>query len=168
MPLSTARSALALPYLLLLLALVGCGGDEPASTDTDATYTVRGVVRQLPDASVPGTSFTVHHEPVPDFVDSSGETVGMDAMAMPFPVADDDLLEGVEVGDRVRMTFEVDWDGSPPMQVVELEELPADTALEFETGVVTRLDFESGSLDDSEVQRGGAGESEAGAAEPGG
>lgn len=136
-----------------LFGLAGCGGDgssSGASADSSAgssvqAYTVRGVVRGLPDASRPGSDFFVHHEAIPDFVNDEGETVGMGSMAMPFPVPDPAILEGVTVGDKVSMRFEVEWEGSPPLRVVALEVLPPETVLDFETPT-----NESDSVDESE------------------
>ncbi len=52
---------------------------------------------------------------------------------MPFAVADDKLLEGVAVGDKVSVTLEVHWEGeAEPLQITEVEVLPADTMLTFE------------------------------------
>ncbi|MEM9557645.1 MAG: copper-binding protein [Acidobacteriota bacterium] len=147
-----------------IAVLTGCGGD--AATAPDATYETRGIVRQLPDASLPGSELMVHHEAIDSFVDSSGETVGMGSMAMPFPLADAAMLEGLEVGDRVRMVFTVDWDGSPPLEVIELEALPADSRLSFEQGLVRSIDFESGDLEALDTSGDGASDNDASDAQP--
>lgn len=141
-----------------LFGLVGCGGDASSSkapADSSASpsvqsYTVRGVVRGLPDASRPGSDFYVQHEAIPDFVNDEGESVGMGSMAMPFPVADPAILEGVAVGDKVSMRFEVEWEGSPPLRVVAVEPLAPETALDFEKPV-----GESDSIDESESTEAG-------------
>ena len=129
------RLAATTTLTLALTLLVSACGETPAadSEPTVQSYTVRGIVRALPDPARQGTDLYVHHEAIPDFVNDRGESVGMDSMAMPFPVADPTVLDGVAVGDRVTMRFEVEWDGSPPLRVVALEPLPADTVLDFET-----------------------------------
>lgn len=125
---------------LLVAALLGCGGDERApaeeepATPPDQSYSVRGEVVALPDARRPDDrQLRVRHESIPDFVGFEGEVVGMASMSMPFPLAADVDLEGVEPGDPVEMTFEVRWEGSPPIRIVELRELPPGTELDFET-----------------------------------
>lgn len=125
--------------LMTLVLAAGCGAPEPATEDPptdppDQTYTVRGEVRGLPRKGDDPRQIRIRHEPVPDFVGFEGDVVGMASMTMPFPLADSVDLDDVEEGDKVEMTFEVRWEGSPPLQVVELHELPADTELDFESG----------------------------------
>jgi Cu/Ag efflux protein CusF len=113
--------------LVLLLVLLGCGQAPPedAAPETSAAvYEVRGVVRQLPAADQPSKEVQIRHEAIPDFVDMEGRQVGMDAMTMPFPVKDLQLLDGIAVGDRVLFRFRVDWNGSPPLELVAMEKLP--------------------------------------------
>lgn len=127
--------------LLAVLLLGACGGGEPAETGedeaagpADQSYTVRGEVVAPPDRERRGVrQLRVRHEAIPDFVGFDGEVVGMASMTMPFPVAPDVSLEGVEPGDPVELTFEVRWEGSPPLRIVGLRKLPPGTALDFET-----------------------------------
>lgn len=125
--------------LLVAGLLAACGGGEPAAPEAeepsgppDQTYTVRGEVVALPDLERGAErQLRVRHEAIPDFVGFEGEVVGMASMVMPFPVAAGVDLEGLEAGDPVEMTFEVRWEGSPPLQVVELRRLPEGTELDF-------------------------------------
>lgn len=139
------------PVLLLTLILsagllAGCGGTggeeatpaaddagtAPQAAEDDARrYEVRGEITAVPDPEDPLSNLVIRHEAIDDFVSFEGEVVGMSSMSMPFPVADDVSLEGVEVGDKVEFTLLVDWEGDPAYQVVRLEELPADTELEY-------------------------------------
>jgi Cu/Ag efflux protein CusF len=116
---------------LLLLALGACHREPAAAPEglgpPDATYTVRGVVWQLPGPA--GDELTVHHEAIPEFVDRKGERSGMDSMTMPFGVAPDVTLADVTAGDKVAMTFELRWQDAQPLRIVRLEELPPDTEL---------------------------------------
>lgn len=115
-------------FLVLVVActgLVACGGGSgdgstPAADDDTAIqrYEVDGIVRQLPGPG--GKEFMVRHVAIPDFVGSSGDTVGMDAMTMGFPVADGVDLSAIAPGDTVVFTFEVDWDGSPPLRLTAI------------------------------------------------
>lgn len=123
-----------------LLLLAACGGEPPADrsggepeTPPDQTYTVRGQLVALPGRDASQRRIRVRHEAIPEFVGVEGEVVGMASMTMPFPLADDVSLEGLETGDKVEMTFEVRWDGSEPLRVVELRELPPGTTLDFES-----------------------------------
>ncbi|MCG8456342.1 MAG: copper-binding protein [Holophagales bacterium] len=123
------------PGLLLaagaaLLLANGCEREPEVEPDR---YTTRGIVRQLPETSRPGSELFIHHEEIPEFRDMDGENTGMGSMMMPFPVAEPALLDGLEVGDRVSFTFEVRWQGSPPIRVTGIEPLPDDTRLGFET-----------------------------------
>jgi len=135
------RPTLAAALLCLTLAAAGCGGsgsagraqaDEPAEPP-DQTYTVRGEVAGMPREGDELRQIRIHHEPLPDFVGFEGKVVGMASMTMPFPLADAVDVGGIEDGDKVEMTFEVRWEGSPPLRVVKIEELPADTPLDFDS-----------------------------------
>ena len=120
----------------LLAFLAGCAGGEgpseggAATTATTArTYTLRGVVLELPAAA--DGSLTLRHEALPEFVDHMGNQVGMDSMAMPFPLARDVALEGVAEGDPIAITLVVDWEAEQPILVTNVRELPPSTELEL-------------------------------------
>jgi Cu/Ag efflux protein CusF len=104
------------------------GGDNAVRGDNAAqsarSYTVRGVVRQLPDPADPSAQLLIRHEAVPDFVDVDGQQTGMPAMTMPFTPPADLSLEGIEIGDSVELTFTVDWNASPAMELTALRKLP--------------------------------------------
>lgn len=95
-------------------------------------YEIRGIVRQLPSARSPGSTLQIRHEAIPDFVKADGEVVGMQSMTMPFAVADEALLAGLDVGDKVAATIEVRWQGKDPLRITALEKLPPETVLGFE------------------------------------
>ncbi len=63
---------------------------------------------ELPDPANPTREFRVHHERIPDFKTAEGKVVGMNEMEMPFPVSDPKLLDGIQAGDLVEITF-ADW-----------------------------------------------------------
>lgn len=139
MPLPIPTGRLAGPVLLAaffsacLLHLAACSGSAPEPVEADPDlYSTRGIIRQLPDASRPGSELFIHHEAIPEFVDIHGEPKGMGSMTMPFPVTSAEQLDGLAVGDRVGFEFEVRWQGSPPMRITRIEPLPAETRLEFE------------------------------------
>ena len=97
---------------LMLVASAACEG-EPANAAESMTdsYDTQGEVRRIErDAN----SITIAHEDVPGY---------MPAMTMPFAVEDLSLLEGIEVGDRVRFTFEPRSGGQHVL--TSIDKLPA-------------------------------------------
>lgn len=117
----------------ILAAAVVCVGackdDAPtpaAATPPEAVYTVRGRIVSLPEASKPGSSLQLMHEPIDNFVRQDG-TLGMDSMTMPFPLAKGVSLDGLAAGDAVEATFEVRWKSQPRFQTTKLVKLPANT-----------------------------------------
>ncbi len=117
------------------LAAAACSGGGAAGGGGTAAaaqrYEVRGEVRSVPDPGDPLSNLVIRHEAIDGFVGMDGAVVGMDSMSMPFPVAEGVSLEGLEAGDAVGFTLEVDWDGDPAYQVTRLEELPAGTEIEY-------------------------------------
>ncbi|MBI5067584.1 MAG: copper-binding protein [Deltaproteobacteria bacterium] len=112
---------------LLLLAACRDPAPPPPPAQVDR-YVVRGEIARLP--SRPGDELSVRHEAIPAFKDRSGAVVGMDAMVMGFAVGKSLPLAGLAVGDKVRVTFAVDW-AQPSLTIEKLEPLPADTLLQF-------------------------------------
>lgn len=106
------------------LWLGGCKQDEAAAP---ATYTVRGQIETLPASG--GQSLFVHHEAIPTFVTHDGKQAGMMSMTMGFAVVPGVSLEGLAKGDKVELTFAVDWDGSPATQITAIRKLPPETEL---------------------------------------
>jgi Cu/Ag efflux protein CusF len=117
--------------ILVLLVILGLTACRSKSPDSGRIYTVRAQVVRLPDPANPGTGLTLNHEAVDDFVDRSGEVVGMDPMSMPFPVAEGVSLDGIQVGDVVEVELRVDWGGDPEVAITGVRELPAGTKLVF-------------------------------------
>ena len=114
---------------------LGCSGESGETSEPDRpakTYEARGVVHRLPAAGTPAAELFIHHEAIPSFESIDGEITGMDAMAMGFPVPEPGLLEGLQVGDKVAFSLQVDWDGSPPLLITALQKLPDDTLLSLE------------------------------------
>lgn len=126
---------LALTALMVLTSasLLACSGEPrpapDASGDSVQRYVVEGILTQLPSA--PGRELMIRHEAIPEFVGASGDTVGMNAMTMGFPVSDESLLKGFSAGDSILFTFEVRWGGERPLRLTAIEELPPGSVLEF-------------------------------------
>ena len=128
-PLRPTAAALA---ALVLLAACGTGGEAPADGGDVDTYEVRGVVVSVPDPADELSNLAIRHEAIDDFRSIEGEVVGMDAMTMPFPVAEGVDLAPIAPGDEVEFTLEVEWEGEPPYRVTRIEELaPGAAELEF-------------------------------------
>jgi hypothetical protein len=123
-----ARAVRLTVLLLILGTVVSCTGKGP---DSGRTYTTRGQVIQLPDPANPATGLTLNHEAVDQFMDRQGEIVGMDPMSMPFPVAKDVSLEGLQVSDVVEFDLHVDWSQEPAAEITRIRKLPAGTKLDF-------------------------------------
>lgn len=111
-------------------ALTGCSKDTPEQVEsTSVAYTTRGQIVQVPDPDSPLSDLQIHHEEIPEFVSKSGEVVGMREMTMPFPPAEGVSLRGLNVGDKVEVVFEVDWDNKPYFQMTKITKLAPETEL---------------------------------------
>jgi len=108
-------------------------GGEESEASRVRRYDVRGQVVQVPDPADPLSDLVIRHEAIPDFEGIDGVKVGMSSMAMPFPRAPQVRLEGIEPGDKVAFTFEVDWQADPAYRITRLEQLDDATELEFAT-----------------------------------
>jgi hypothetical protein len=128
---------------LRFVALVVAGGllaacrdgarEAPAESGIPAgprRYSVRGEVLHLPEPGV--ADFTVRHEAVPDFVGIEGRVVGMESMAMSFPLAASASTRGLSVGDKIAFVLAVDW-AKPSIAIERIERLPPETVLDFRT-----------------------------------
>ncbi len=121
---------------LSLAAIPGCrSGETPSAADAGPArqllrYTVRGEVARLPDPTRAGGEIYVRHEAIDDFVDRSGQEVGMASMIMPFRVEPPLHVRGLAVGDKVELRFAVDW-SRPAFWLEGIEKLPAATPLRF-------------------------------------
>jgi len=106
----------------------GVQGEQPA-----ATYTVQGVVKMLPPAAQPGNDKTivVLHQAVPRFKDQEGKEVGMMAMPMPFTLAPNLDMAGIEVGSKVEFTFGIFWKAPTPTRILSIKKLPDETQIHF-------------------------------------
>lgn len=108
-------------FLLALGAVTipGCSSSPPADEGPVQVYEVDGVVARLPGG--PGTELMITHEEIPGFVNAEGDTVGMAAMTMGFPVAEELSLEGFAPGDSVAIRFEVRWGQPKPLRLTRMD-----------------------------------------------
>ena len=105
--------------VVAVLATVGCSSDPPAAEGPVQAYEVDGVLARLPEG--PGTELMITHEEIPGFVNAEGDTVGMAAMTMGFPPAEEVSLEGFAPGDSVAIRFEVRWGQPKPLRLTHME-----------------------------------------------
>lgn len=106
--------------------------EPPAAAVSDArTYVVRGEVISLPQAGKPGTQFIVKHEPIDDFRGADGRIVGMNSMGMPFTPGKGVSLEAIEPGDKIELTWVMQWRPEAGEYVESVRKLPVNTPLRF-------------------------------------
>ena len=108
---------------LLLAVLPGCG----QTPNYEHTYTTRGIVVSLPGEKA-YEEFIVHHETIPTYQSING-SVGMNEMAMSFPVPDQSILEGLAVGDKIELVFGERFEPKHRIGVISVKKLPAETEL---------------------------------------
>ena len=114
-----------------LALLAGCGAPSaPPAGPPDATYAVRGEIRQLPRPE--GNEILIRHEAVPDLKDANGKVVGMASMTMPFALGAGVDRSRLAVGDRISFTLEVRWNAGDPVTVTNVAPLPPGTRLDFD------------------------------------
>jgi hypothetical protein len=135
--------------LVALLFVLGgtivpaCQDSADNATDADASaqptnrYVVRGMVTQTPAPANPRSEFLVRHEPIPAFKANYNETTptGMNAMIMPFPLADGVDISGLQVGDKITLEFvvfyEADTGDIASYRTTTITPLEPDTELNF-------------------------------------
>jgi Copper binding periplasmic protein CusF len=132
--------ALVILPAVLLVVLAPLAACKPRQTARQGgrTYTVRGQVIQLPDPAQPGSGLVLQHEAVDDFVGRDGTVVGMDPMAMPFPVAPGVSLAGIAPADVVEFDLNVDWKADPAVAITRVRKLPPGTKLVFRAAKLPR------------------------------
>lgn len=142
---------------LAAIAITACEKQNTHATDQtesaaapDVYTDILGIVASLDDG-MPASEFKIHHEHIPGFKTRTGEVnvtpdgiPGMKAMVMPFPVAESVDLSGIEVGDKVRFSFVVNWGGSPPWQLTAIEEIDPSTEISFENKAVVETGEDAG------------------------
>lgn len=101
-----------------------------STTTPDASYTLRGVIDTLPQATGPDKYIKIHHEELPTFKNKKGEVVGMPEMIMDFEqIAPEVRVQDYKVGDVVEFTFEVRWSPRVVTRVTQMRKLEAGTNL---------------------------------------
>ncbi len=136
----TQAARLVVCLLVSCCALAACNRADDADSQSSAAsfdvhqYVVRAEIITLPTETDPDAELKIRHEMIPDFHGQDGQH-GMKAMTMPFPTADELDLSPFSVGDKVSLTFTVDYDRQEDKllayRATKLEPLPADTTLVF-------------------------------------
>jgi Cu/Ag efflux protein CusF len=117
------KSTLEIACAGALLLAAGCGRSGQGHD-----YTVRGLLVQAPDSRA---GLYLYHEAIDDWVGRDGKLEGMDAMAMPYPVAPGVSLDGIKANDKVEITIHADWQSDTPVEVTRVRKLSPDTQLVF-------------------------------------
>jgi len=122
--------------LALAAVLAACRQRTPEARAEPRRYSVRAEILRLPDARR-FSEMVVRHEAIDDFVDETGQVVGMDAMEMSFPVTAPLSARGLAVGDKVALRFTVDFQKAS-LAIEQIEKLPANTALRWAPAASSR------------------------------
>ena len=120
---AVTRAMVVVMLLVNVGALIACSSDSP-KTPPEYSYTIRGMITQLPSSQGRGTQLMIRHEAIPDFVDEKGVRVGMNEMTMPFTLSSPKLLGNLRVGDEVEFVLEVRWRSDPLDQITAIHKLP--------------------------------------------
>jgi Cu/Ag efflux protein CusF len=121
------REALKSSLILVCLAVLLAAGCRP---QRGQSYTVRAEVVELPsDAN--GHLFVLHHEAIDGFVSRDGKADGMDAMTMPFLVANNVPLAQIQPNDKVEVLVHVDWQADRAVEITGMRKLSPGLHLEF-------------------------------------
>jgi Cu/Ag efflux protein CusF len=136
----TQASRIAACSLVVFCALTSCNrAEETAQADQAPAielhqYTVRGEIVSRPTETDPDTELLVRHEMIPDFRGQGGH-LGMNSMTMPFPIAEALSLDSFAPGDKVALTFTVDFDAAEDRllayRATKIDPLPEDIELVF-------------------------------------
>jgi Cu/Ag efflux protein CusF len=122
-------------WLFVLLMIVAtatasaCRSDRAALPTADLTaerFSTRGRVM-----AVRATELEIYHERIESMRSALGKLEPMDPMTMVFAATTNASIEGIAVGDLVRVEFTTNYKTRPPLHLVAIEKLPADTPLEL-------------------------------------
>jgi Cu/Ag efflux protein CusF len=113
--------------MLVAASASACRSDGAALPTADLTaerFSTRGRV-----VAVRATELEIHHERIASIRTALGTLEPMEPMTMVFAATTNASIEGIEVGDVVRVDFTATYKTRPPMRLVAIEKLPADTPL---------------------------------------
>ena len=118
-------------FIVLLVAATtssfACRSDRadlPTADLTAERFTARGRV-----VAVRATELEIRHERIESIRSALGKLEPMEPMTMVFAATTNAPIQGIEVGDVVRVEFTANYKTRPPMHLVSIEKLPAETPL---------------------------------------
>lgn len=79
--------------------------------------------------AVRATELEIHHERIESIRTALGKLEPMEPMTMVFAATTNAPIQGIAVGDVVRVEFTANYKTRPPMHLVSIEKLPATTPL---------------------------------------
>ena len=91
------------------------------------SYTVKGVIKQLPSAGDQKAQLLIKHEEIPAYVGEDGEVVGMHAMTMPFFASENLDLSVFKVGDCINFNFDSWWGSKPGDKVTSMTKIDCES-----------------------------------------
>ena len=113
------------------IAAASCRRPPEAPAVTVESYAMRGEIVRLPAAG--SREMAIRHEAIPEFRDEAGKVVGMEAMTMPFTLAQGVGVDALAPGDKIAFTLEMRWrDPREIARISRIERLPAGTLLSWE------------------------------------
>lgn len=114
--------------LALFAASAGaCRSEQLPAADLSAErFSARGRV-----TAVRATEVEIHHERIASLRTAHGTLEPMDPMTMVFAATRSAPVQGIAVGDIVRVEFTTNYKTRPPLHLVTIEKLPADTPLDL-------------------------------------
>lgn len=117
-------------WLLVLLLVASACRSEPALPPADLAaerFEARGRV-----VAVRATELDIHHERIASLRTALGKLEPMDPMTMVFGATTNASIQGIAVGDIVRVEFTANYKERPQMRLVSIERLPAATPLRLD------------------------------------
>jgi hypothetical protein len=92
----------------------------------------------LPKPGDPSSTFSVFHETIPDWLRPDGSK-GMNAMVMPFPLANGVSIDGLAVGDAVEVVVRQYTTGPLPYETLSVKKLTSEIPLNLPQAEDTKL-----------------------------
>ncbi len=112
---------------LLVVLLIGCrGADLPAADLGAERFATRGKIMKIE-----GGTIEVQHELIPKMRTVDGTLEPMEPMTMVFSATNAAPIDGIAVGDLVKLEFTTHYRTDAVLRLVSIEKLPASTQLEL-------------------------------------
>ncbi len=112
---------------LLVLLVLGCRGPDLPAADLNAErFATRGKIIRIE-----GPTLDIQHELIPKMRTVDGTLEPMEPMTMVFSATSSAPVDGIAVGDLVKLEFTAHYRTDAVLRLVSIEKLPAETKLEL-------------------------------------